>query len=77
MTEDKLREKVHRYIDRVDESVLKMIHAMLKEYTSVIPLSDENEKELQKRRKEYKIGKGKSYFVAEAKVELRKRIGKK
>lgn len=77
MKQDKMREAVHSYIDQVDESILKMIHAMLKEYHSIVPLSRENEAILEKRQKEYKMGKGKSYTVEEAKIELRRRIGKK
>ncbi|HTF06384.1 MAG TPA: hypothetical protein VK826_20270 [Bacteroidia bacterium] len=77
MKQDKMREAVHNYIDQVDESILKMIHAMLKEYNAIVPLSPDNEAMLEKRYKEYKMGKGKSYTVEEAKVELRRRIKKK
>ncbi len=42
-----------------------------------VSLSKANGSELKKRIKEYEAGKGKSYSVPEAKVELRRRISKK
>lgn len=77
MTEDKLREKVHSYIDQVDEGTLRMIYAMLKEYSSQYEISDGDLAEAERRMEEHKAGKGKWYTVEEAKVEIRRRTGRK
>ena len=72
-----MRKAVQGYIQVVDVMTLRMIHAMLQEYAKP---SDDDElfyQELEGRRKEYELGKSKSYTVEEAMVELRKRRTKK
>lgn len=77
MTNTRLRKEVHGFVDQVDENVLKMIHAMLKEYTAIYELSPEQENELNERRVSYKAGKSKVYTVEEARVQLKKLTSKK
>ena len=73
MTERKLREEVHKYVDEGDETILRLVHAMLKEYT--LQSEEEDDKlfeELERRSKAYKTGKMKGTTVEEALVRLRK-----
>jgi putative addiction module component (TIGR02574 family) len=74
MIVSEMREAVRNYIDHVDEVTLRMIHAMLKEYSAPREPSDELYEELERRSKAYKTGKMKTYTVEEAMVRLRKRI---
>lgn len=72
-----MREAVHNYIDIVDEQGLRMVYAMLKEYSLPAELSSTDDRELQLRRKKYKAGTGRTLTVAEFNTELKKRIVKK
>jgi len=74
MKVSEMREAVRNYIDHVDEVTLRMIHAMLKEYSAPREPSDELYEELERRSKAYKTGEMKTYTVEEAMVRLRKRI---
>jgi len=59
------------------EEAIEYVRRNRKKSREIIPLTKANEAELEKRIKEYKAGKGKSYSVDEAKIELRRRISKK
>lgn len=71
MTKSALKKKLHEYIDRSDEKILKAVYTILEsnmvasepssEYTS------DQLKELNKRRKDHLSGKSKSYSFEEIK----------
>ncbi len=77
MSSLKLREEVHHYIDHVDDTILKMVHAMLKEYSNAYQLSEEQELLVEERRTEYKSGKKKALPVSEFRKLVEKKIRKK
>ena len=77
MSSVKLRKEVHNYIDQVDETVLKMVHAMLKEYSSTQELTEEQELLVEERRAEYKSGKSKALPLSEFRKLVEKKIRKK
>lgn len=73
MIVSEMREAVRNYIDHVDEVTLRMIHAMLKEYSAPREPSDELYEELERRSKAYKTGKTRLYTVEEALTEIKKK----
>jgi hypothetical protein len=76
MTTKKMREQIINYIEQVDERGLRLVYSLLREYSEPVTLSDQDEKELLKRRNSYLRGKSKTLTAAEAKIEFRKRIKK-
>jgi putative addiction module component (TIGR02574 family) len=69
MTTIKIREKVHNIIDNADERILKVVYAMLKEFekteTTISSLTDEQQEEIERRWKNHKSSKSKSYSLDE------------
>jgi len=76
MTTIKIREKVFEYINHADDRILKAIYAMLKEYEDTPAeksvLSDKQYEEIERRWKNHKSGKSKSYSLEEVKKRLQK-----
>lgn len=72
-----LKKNLHDYIDSMDESFLKVMHAMTKEYMTTYsePLSLTREQmiDLKKRIARHKNGESRSYSWAETKAHARKR----
>jgi len=80
MTATALRKKAHQYLDTVDDTMLKSIYALLKEYRKnqgETLLTEEQKVELDKRMEEHKSGKSKSYTWEEVKASITARIKKK
>jgi hypothetical protein len=74
-----LKKEIHQAVDFIeDENFLKVINTLLTEKSFEVAsgFTPEHIKELEKRRKNYREGKGKSYSVAEAKKIALARIGK-
>ncbi|CAN5371670.1 hypothetical protein BH09BAC5_BH09BAC5_22150 [soil metagenome] len=77
MTTVQLRKKVHQFVDQADDRLLKMVFAMMNEYSSSeYEFSAEEKKIIYGRTKEYKSGKDKGISPAEA-VKYAKSVLKK
>jgi hypothetical protein len=74
MTTLKIRQKVFDYINNADERILKAVYAMLKEYEDTpggkSALSEKQYEIIEKRWKNHKSGKSKSYTIEEVKHRL-------
>ncbi len=80
MTTVKIREKVHSIIDNADERILKVVYAMLREYekteTATSLLTEEQQKEVDRRWENHKSGKSKSYTIDEVNKYVKARLKK-
>ena len=80
MTAVKIRQKVHSIIDNTDERILKVVYAMLKEYEKAEAesslLTDEQREEVDRRWKNHKNGKSKSYTIDEVNKYVKARLKK-
>jgi len=78
MTTVKIRQKVFDYINNADERILKAVYAMLKEYEEAPDersvLTDEQYKEMERRLRNHKNGKSKSYSVKEVRQYVKKEL---
>jgi len=76
MTTIKIRQKVYDYISNADERILKVVYAMLKEYEDTpgekSVLTEKQYELIEKRWKNHKNGKSKSYTIEQVKQRLHK-----
>lgn len=67
----RIRQKLHQYIDKGDEKLLKLMYAVAKEYNddddSEYQFTDEEIKEFEERSAKWKKGESKGYGWNEAK----------
>ena len=76
MTTSTIRKNLHKYVDSVDDSFARVMHAMVQEYLSSFQedftLTTAQEKELEKRIQRHKNGESKSYSWNEVKNSLKR-----
>lgn len=76
MTTSTIRKNLHKYVDSVDDSFARVMHAMVQEYLSSfqadVSLTTAQEKELEKRIQRHKNGESKSYTWSEVKNSLKR-----
>ena len=67
----RIRQKLHQYIDKGDEKLLKLMYAVAKEYNddddSEYQFTDEEIKEFEERSAKWKKGESKAYSWKDAK----------
>ena len=77
MTSTAIRKNLHKYIDTVDDSFARVMHAMVQEYISSFQsdtqLTIAQEKELDKRIQRHKKGESQSFTWMEVKKSLANR----
>jgi hypothetical protein len=76
MTIKAIRTKVHKYIDEADIKVLEVVNQLLEVYrqNKNSLLTEEQQKEVQKRSALYKAGKTKAYSIPEARKLLKHKL---
>ena len=73
MEREALQKELQNIIETGDDALLEALHEVAKDYDESFELSEEELKELDRRREEYLSGKGKSYTWAEAMEIVRQR----
>lgn len=72
--------KIYAYISHADERILKAVYAMLKEYENTpapqSALSEEQYEEIEKRWKNHKSSKSKSYTIDEVRQHMKNKLRK-
>lgn len=71
MSTIELKQEVHGFIEQADDIILKKIYALLKPNMEQVKLTDEQKKELQKRKVNHLSGESKSYTLQEVKQLLK------
>lgn len=67
-----IREELHEFIDQADERILALIYGMMKADNENL-LSEEEQKDLDKRITKHKNGESKSYTWSEVRIQIEKR----
>ena len=74
MTTTAIRKNLHKYVDSIDDSFARVMHAMVQEYISSYQcntaLTANQEKELSKRIQRHKKGESKSFTWQEVRDSL-------
>ena len=78
MTKSAILNKVHQYIDEADTQVIEVVYKLLEVYrqSNASLLTETQQQEVLKRSALYKVGKLKTYSLAEARERVRKTISK-
>ena len=76
MTTTALKKELHAYIERLDKQKLEAIYTLVAEPEAEYELTDDQLEMLEKRRKEYKSGKVKSYTLEEVKKHVLSKVKK-
>ena len=75
MTTSAIRKNLHKYVDTVDDSFARVMHAMVQEYLSSfkgdITLTPAQERELDRRIERHRKGESKSFTWTEVKNSLK------
>lgn len=76
MTATTIRNKVHKYIDEADNSVLEVVYKLLEVYrqSNSSLLTEEQRKEVLKRSALYKEGKLRGYTLEEVRTRAKKKL---
>ena len=67
-----IREELHEFIDQADERILSLVYGMMKADHENI-LTEEEQKDLDKRITKHKNGESKSYTWSEVRIQIEKR----
>ncbi|MBX3163695.1 MAG: hypothetical protein KF900_04395 [Bacteroidetes bacterium] len=79
MTTTALKKQIHQFVDVSDDKILKVVHTILEEHTTLkshseFDLTDEDVTMLDERWNNYKKGKSKTYTLAETKLRVSKNL---